>query len=136
MPWFNNRPASLAPQSGLLSCLMLTLVYVIAGRLGLLLAVPPGYATAIFPSAGIAIAAAVIGGQGALPATYVGSLVLNMWIGATPEPQTTYLLVGVAALIAFASCLQAALGAWLLRRYIGDQILLDNPRDLARFLLI
>jgi hypothetical protein len=42
--------------------------------------------------------------------------VLNIWIGATAEPQTTYLLVGVAALIAFASCLQAALGAWLLRR--------------------
>src|SRR5579859_3853128 len=114
----------------------IAILYVVGGRLGLLLAVPPGYATAIFPSAGIAIAAAVIGGRGALPAIYVGSFVLNIWIGATAEPQTTYLLVGVAALIAFASCLQAALGAWLLRRYIGDQILLDNPRDLARFLLI
>ena len=55
----------------------IAILYVVGGRLGLLLAVPPGYATAIFPSAGIAIAAAV----------------------------------GVAALIAFASCLQAALGA-------------------------
>ena len=114
----------------------IALVYVVGGRLGLLLAVPPGYATAIFPPAGIAIAASVIGGRQTLPAVFVGSFVLNIWIGATGAPQDTYLLLGVAALIASASCLQAALGAWALRQYIGYPILLDNPRDLARFLLI
>ena len=33
---------------------LLALAYVVTGRLGLLLSVPPGYATAIFPPAGIA----------------------------------------------------------------------------------
>lgn len=34
---------------------LLAMVYIVAGRLALLLAIPPGYATAIFPSAGIAL---------------------------------------------------------------------------------
>lgn len=66
----------------------------VGGRLGLLLAVPPGYATAIFPTAGIAMAASVIGGPRTLPSIYIGSFVLNTWIGAAAEPQNTYLLVG------------------------------------------
>jgi hypothetical protein len=37
--------------------LLLTLAYVVSGRLGLLLAVPSGYGSAIFPPAGIAVAA-------------------------------------------------------------------------------
>jgi PAS domain S-box-containing protein len=109
---------------------------VIGGRLGLLLAVPPGYATAIFPPAGIAMAASVIGGRRTLPWILFGSFVLNAWIGAALDPQDVRLLIGVAAWIAVASCAQAALGAWVLRRCIRYPMLLDNPRDLACFLLI
>ena len=52
------RPHPSPWQRRVLSGIAVALVYVIAGRLGLLLAVPPGYATAIFPPAGIAVAAA------------------------------------------------------------------------------
>src|ERR1700744_5267947 len=109
MPWFNNRPASLAPQSGLLSCLMLTLVYVIAGRLGLLLAVPPGYATAIFPSAGIAMAAALIGGPRMLPWIFAGSFLLNLWVGTAIASEHAAVFISLAVWIAAASTGQAAL---------------------------
>jgi hypothetical protein len=37
----------------------LPLAYVICGRLGLLLAMPPGFATAVFLPAGIAVTAAL-----------------------------------------------------------------------------
>ena len=136
MPWFNNRPASLAPQSGLLSCLMLTLVYVIAGRLGLLLAVPPGYATAIFPSAGIAMAAALIGGPRMLPWIFAGSFLLNLWVGTAIASEHAAVFISLAVWIAAASTGQAALGAWLLQRHIGYPTALDNARDLGWFLLI
>src|SRR5690348_6721316 len=43
-------------------CLTITVAYVITGRMALLLAVPPGYATAIFPPAGIAMAAVLSAG--------------------------------------------------------------------------
>jgi hypothetical protein len=48
----------------------LTIGYVVSGKLTLLLAVPPGYASPIFPPAGIAIAAMLIGGSGTLPWTF------------------------------------------------------------------
>ena len=59
----------------------LPLAYVIAGRLGLMLAVSPGYATAVFLPAGIAVAAAFMMGASSLPGILLGSFVLNVWIG-------------------------------------------------------
>ena len=60
---------------------LLAVGYVATGRLGLLLAVPPGYATAIFPPAGIAAAAMLTAGPASLPWIFLGSLILNFWIG-------------------------------------------------------
>jgi hypothetical protein len=51
---------------------LLAAEYVATGRLGLLLAVPPGYATAIFPPAGIAAAAMLVAGPASLPWTFLG----------------------------------------------------------------
>src|SRR5215813_9907045 len=67
----------------LLAHLLLTLAYVGTGKLALLLAVPPGYASPIFPPAGIAVAAALVGGPVTLPWTFLGSLLLNAWIGSS-----------------------------------------------------
>src|SRR5262245_38725526 len=61
--------------------LLLTLAYIVSGRLGLMLAVAPGYATAIFPPAGIAVAAMLIAGRATLPWTFLGSFLLNLWTG-------------------------------------------------------
>ena len=46
----------------LLAFLALIVAYVLTGRLGLMLAIPPGYATAIFPPAGIAVSAMLVAG--------------------------------------------------------------------------
>lgn len=124
------------PQPGghrLLSYVALALSYVIAGRLGLCLAVPPGYATAIFPPAGIAVAAAFIGGRNTLPWTFAGSLMLNLWVGYDVHQQFDGLGLAVALAIAIASMAQAAIGGWGLRRLIGYPNGLDNGRDQLRF---
>ena len=64
--------------------LALTLTYAITGKLALLLAVPPGYASPVFPPAGIAVSAMLIGGWTSLPWTFLGSLLLNIWSGYSP----------------------------------------------------
>src|SRR5215472_18592128 len=64
----------------------LPLVYIVTGRLGLLLATPPGYATAVFLPAGIAVTAAFIAGATALPGIFLGSFLLNLWIGYLIAP--------------------------------------------------
>jgi PAS domain S-box-containing protein len=135
MIWSGSRLLA-ARKQRFLCCLALALAYVLAGRLGLLLAVPPGYASAIFPPAGIAMAAALIGGRIAQPWIFVGSFVLNLWVGSAVIQQSTWLFVLVALLIAGASLLQAVLGAWSLRRAIGYPMALDNVRGLGRFLLL
>ena len=125
----NRQPAG----TRVLPYAALALSYVIAGRLGLYLAVPPGYATAIFPPAGIAVAAAFIGGRATLPWTFLGSLLLNLWVGCDVHHQLTGLGVAVAVAIAAGSMVQAGVGGWALRRLIHYPNALDNGSDLLRF---
>lgn len=115
--------------------LLLVAAYAAAGRLGLLLAVPPGYATAIFPPAGIAAAAMLIAGSASLPWVFVGSLVLNVWIGHAAGTGAALVWLA-AALIAAASTVQAGLTGWALRRTIGYPCPLDNAAHVWRFLLL
>jgi integral membrane sensor domain MASE1 len=97
----------------------LALSYVVTGRLGLLLAVPPGYATAIFPPAGIAAAAMLTAGAASLPWIFLGSLILNFWVGYSAGPARLTTALVAASLIAAASTAQAALTGWALKRAIG-----------------
>ena len=123
-------------KNGLMVYLLLTIAYVVSGKLGLMLALPPGYASPIFPPAGIAVAAALIGGRKTLPWIFLGSLLLNVWVGYSANQQLNAMGLTVAAVIAFASMLQAAIGGWGLRRVIGYPAALDNRRDILRFLTL
>jgi PAS domain S-box-containing protein len=134
MLWSGRLKPALA-RSPLLACVVLAVTYVIAGRLGLFLAVPPGYATAIFPPAGIAMAAMFIGGSITLPWIFFGSFLLNLWVGTVAQSKLDALALAVALVIAGASMLQAAIGGWVLRHLIGYPTTLDTGRDLARFFL-
>jgi integral membrane sensor domain MASE1 len=128
-----ERP-SIAIRQRLLIYVALPLAYVIAGRLGLLLAVTPGYATAVFMPAGIAVGAMFVAGAFALPGIFVGSLLLNVWIGHSIAGQFEFVSLATALVIALASMLQAAIGGTALHRAIGYPAALDNPRDLLLFL--
>ena len=120
----------------LLVCLALPVAYVVTGGLGLMVTVPPGYATPVFLPAGLAITACFIAGLIALPGTFVGSFLLNMWIG--------YLIVGdfdlqttVAALIvAGASMMQAAVGGTTLRWTIGYPAPFCKVTDIPVFFML
>ena len=53
------------------------LAYYSVGYLAMLLAIPPGYATAIWPSAGIALAAMLLAGYRYWPAVALASFSIN-----------------------------------------------------------
>lgn len=116
--------------------LLLTVAYVASGKLGLMLALPPGYASPIFPPAGIAVAAVLIGGRKTLPWIFLGSLLLNIWVGYSSHRHINSIGLTTASIIAMASTLQAALGGWWLRRMIGYPTALDHGGDILRFLLL
>ena len=119
-----------------LACLALTAAYTVSGKLALLLAVPPGYASPVFPPAGIAVAAMLIGGPATLPWTFLGSLALNVWTGYSAAHTIGAAGLGAAIAIAGASTLQAAVAGAVLRCAVGSPTPLDNGRDLAHFLLL
>ncbi|NNF15592.1 MAG: EAL domain-containing protein [Gammaproteobacteria bacterium] len=110
--------------------------YCLAGHLSLLLAVPPGYATAIWPSAGIALAATLLYGSRIWPAIWVGSLAVNLWTSFDGVAAGDLAVIAAVALIAAGASLQAVIAAWLLRRFGVWPHSLQNGKTVTRFLLI
>ncbi|MBX3348926.1 MAG: CHASE domain-containing protein [Nitrospira sp.] len=120
------------PSFSISSGVMLAAAYIVLGKLGLMLAVPPGYASGIFPPAGLAIAATYLWGGSTLPWIVLGSLTLNFSVTATPLHTSAI----VAALcIAAASALQAWIGRVVLHRAIGPQTSLETLEHIGGYLL-
>ena len=106
--------------------------YLILAQLGLLLAIPPGIASPMWPAAGLALAATLVWGRWALLGAMLGSMAGNLGFltgagptGAIDVVITTAIGVGVA--------LQAGVGAELVNRFVGKPLLLAEPQQLWRF---
>jgi signal transduction histidine kinase/integral membrane sensor domain MASE1 len=114
----------------------LAAAYYILGRLALLLAIPPGYATAIWPAAGIALAGVLLFGYRVWPGIVLGSFWVNVW---TSFDATTAVAVlkslSLATGIGLGAALQALVGAFLVRRGVGFPNTLERKGDIAKFLI-
>jgi signal transduction histidine kinase len=107
-----------------------------AGKLGLLLAVPPGYASAVWPPSGIALAALLLAGYRVWPGIFLGTFLLHLLTSGIPagsEGLVRPLLT--ASVIGIGSTAQALLGADLLRRFVGLPTRLDSGREVAKSIL-
>ncbi|MEC5399730.1 PAS domain S-box protein [Uliginosibacterium sp. H1] len=100
----------------LLGLLLLVLAYLVSGRLGLMLATPPDYATAVFPAAGIALGVLLVGGWRLWPGVWLGAVFLQTMALPVAGETSSW---GVASLIATGATLQALAGQWLVRRFSG-----------------
>ena len=61
--------------------LVLAAAYFVTGKLGMLLAVPPGYATCIWPPSGIALVGLLLMGSRHWPGVVLGSFCVNVGLG-------------------------------------------------------
>ncbi len=89
---------------------LLTAMYFAVAKFSLLLAVPPGYATAVWPPSGIALAALLLAGPRIWPGVWLGAALTNLTIQGAPL---------LAAMIATGNTLEAVVGAELVRRWAG-----------------
>ncbi len=103
--------------------------YALVGWIALMLAGPPGYASPLYPPAGIALAAALSFGRAALPGVWLGAFAVNAGLGALRGLEGVALVL-LPLLIGVGAMLQAALGAALIRRFIGQPVVLNAPRDI------
>jgi PAS domain S-box-containing protein len=117
--------------------LAIALGYFAAGKLALLLAIPPGYATAVWPAAGLALGVVLVLGNRVWPGIVIGSFAVN--IGTSLDPATTLTTlrsVSLTAIIGTGAALQALSGAFLVRRYIRMPTALANENEVIRFSLL
>lgn len=114
----------------LLRILLLALAYVIAGRLSLLLAIPPGFTTGLFLPIGIGLGACLIWGLPMAAGVLLGSSLLNLWVGQAPLGWAS---LSLAVEIALGSTLAVLLGCLLIRRYLGQHNPLTDERSIFVF---
>lgn len=107
------------------------LAYAAVGLAAMVLAGPPGYAAPLYPSAGIALAAVLAWGRAALPGVWLGSVIVNAYLGWQLQQDGWLALAVLPLMLGLGSALQAAAGAWLLRRYLRSPLALDAPREIA-----
>src|SRR6185503_3267292 len=104
----------------------LAVVYVLAGKLGLLVAVVHASATPLWAPTGIALAALLLGGARLWPAVFVGAFLVNV---------TTAGSMATSLGIATGNTAEALLGAWLVRRFAGGTQAFAEPRTIFAFIL-
>jgi PAS domain S-box-containing protein len=112
--------------SGLPVIGLLTLVYFIAGKFGLMLASLHASASPVWPPAGIALAALLVLGYRAWPAIFVGAFLVNV---------TTAGNVATSLAITSGNTLEAVCGAWLVNRFAGGTTVFDRPQGVFKFAL-
>src|SRR5256886_2064920 len=109
-------------QAGLLAA-----VYFAAAKLSLPLAIPPGYATAVWPPSGIALAATLALGNRVWPGVWIGAALVNLTV------ESSWL---AAALIGTGNTLEALAGAVLVRRFVGAPYRLGCGEDVVKFIAL
>src|SRR5216110_1789649 len=110
--------------SGLLVIGLLTLVYFIAGKFGLMLASLHASASPVWPPAGIALAGLLLLGYRAWPAIFIGAFLVNV---------TTAGNVATSFAIATGNTLEALVGAWLVNRFAGGTNVFDRLQGVFKF---
>jgi PAS domain S-box-containing protein len=111
-------------------------IYLLAGKLGLSLAVPPGYATVIWPPSGIVVGILLLHGRALAPGVFIGSFLLNAMVGHAPHDLPNLRELALAVCIAAGSTLQALLSHALIVRWFGQPVRLRNFPDLIKLLLV
>src|SRR5215831_3525234 len=106
---------------------LLCLIYVGTAMLGLSLDAVSGFATAVWPPTGLALAALILGGFRLWPGIALGAFLVNLSAGAP---------LLVAGGMAVGNTLEALVGTWLLHRVVGFQPALERLRDVLGLVVL
>src|SRR5882724_12018957 len=122
----NSAMPGLRP-ADLLALFLIAALYVLAGKLGLTLAFVHASATAVWPPAGIALAALLLRGYHMWPAVFVGAFVANI---------TTAGSVATSLGIAAGNTLEAVVGAYLVTRFASGLRAFERGQDVIKFFVL
>ncbi|CAM4491714.1 MAG: Sensor histidine kinase RcsC [Legionella sp.] len=116
----------------------LAFLYFIMGKLGLYLAIPPGYATIIWPPSGIALGVLIAHGSNLWPGIFIGSFVLNSRLSGIYTPDVGFILPNIisASGIAIGSTIQALAGYSLIRHFVGLPLHMNRSSQITKVFLL
>jgi signal transduction histidine kinase len=122
--------AAVAPLRGprlALALVGLAAAYVLAGKLGLSLALIHPSATAVWPPTGISLAALLAFGFRLWPAVFAGAFLVNLTTAGT---------IATSLGIATGNTLEAVVGAWLVNRFANGRHAFDRAIDTFRYAIL
>ena len=105
----------------------LLLLYFLAGKLGLSFALVNASASAVWPPAGLALAACLLAGPQAALVIFVGAFLVNVTTAGT---------VATSLVIAAGNALEALLGAALITRFAGGPRAFERAQDIFTFSML
>ncbi len=118
-----------------MAAILTFVAYALAGLVALRLAIPPGYASPLYPAAGVALASVLLFGWRMLPAVALAAVFVNLSLAADfAHPTPAWLLL--ACSIGCGAALQAWAGTLLVKRFTPQPLTLGEPREVVAFLLV
>lgn len=128
IPVLENEKQNPRPLIGKLAALIaLTVIYFFAGKLGLSLAFVNPSATAVWPPAGIALAAFLILGDYVWPAILLGAFLVNITTSGSTLPSLA---------IAMGNTIEGLVGAYLVNRYANGSRAFARAQDVLKFTIL
>lgn len=101
------------------------------GKLSLLLAIPPGYPSPVWPAAGIALGSILLLGYRAWPGIFLGSFLINVFTSFdTTNTAAVVRSLALPTSIGAGAVLQGVVGAFLIERFVSFPISLDRPKEI------
>ena len=105
---------------------LLTAVYFVVGKLGLMLAFVHASATAVWPATGFALSAFLVAGYRIWPAVFLGAFLVNL---------TTMGTVATSIGIGTGNMLEGLIGAYLVNRFANGRNAFDRAPDFFKFVV-
>ncbi|MFZ6673464.1 CHASE domain-containing protein [Undibacterium sp. Xuan67W] len=133
MPALAQRILHSLKSNLIVQILTLAIAYAVLGRLSLLLAIPPGYAIAVYPPAGLALGIILTQGYRLLPGVFLGAFLVNVVIGSDNAKSFQFTSLLLPALLATGACLQAYISTYLVRTRLKNNLALNIDREIFRF---
>ena len=106
---------------------VLAALYFAVAKVSLLAAIPPGYATSVWPPSGIALAAILLYGPRIWPGVWIGAALVNLSVQSS---------VLAAVMIGTGNAIEALVGAALIKRQIGVPRQFHRGEDVFEFVAL
>ena len=129
--YINSSVNPVIPKSARM--VILAVAYLIAGKLGLLLAHVHTSISPVWPAAGIAMAALLLWGIELWPAVFVGALLVNLTV--TQDASVTMRILQSVG-IGVGNTLEAVAGAWLVGRFAHGRNAFQRASDVFRYIFL